>query len=279
MNKKKEDIIQYYKFCDKSYQHWSQTRKNKTYEIHYGFFDSNHKKHKESLINMNRVMANKLNLKSGWKILDAGCGVGASSIFMAKNYDVDVVGITLSKLQLKKAKEFAKKHGTEKHTDFKIQDFEKTDFPPDIFDGIFTLESACYANSKKKYIDETYRVLKHDRYFVCADFFATKKKLNEIEQYAMNNWLNGWIIPNIATTDHFKKLLKKTGFKNIQITDITKNIYPSAKNIYRRGKEGYPEDIYRKLTPMQMEHVKANIFQYITLKMGLWKYLIFYAKK
>ena len=95
MNKKKEDIIQYYKFCDKSYQHWSQTRKNKTYEIHYGFFDSNHKKHKESLINMNRVMANKLNLKSGWKILDAGCGVGASSIFMAKNYD----GWTVKDLQ------------------------------------------------------------------------------------------------------------------------------------------------------------------------------------
>lgn len=275
----KENVKEYYRYCDKSYQHWGQTKKNEIYEIHYGYFDNKHKTHKEALINMNNVLAKTLNPKRGWKILDSGCGVGASSIFLAKNYPVNVVGITVSNLQIKKAKKFANIYKVKKYIKFENRNFEKTNFANKTFDGIWGLESVCYANNKKNYINEAYRILKPNGRFICADFFATKENLNPREKYAMDNWLNGWVMPNLATKDLFKKSMQKAGFKNIKIIDITSNILPSSKEIYNRGKQGYPEDIFEKRSPLQMEHVKANIFQYTTLKMNLWKYLIFYGEK
>lgn len=279
MDKNKRDIAEYYQWCDKSYQHWGQTSQNEVYEIHYGFYDKNHKTHKRSLMRMNEVISSKLNPQKKWNILDAGCGVGASSIYLAKNHDVTVTGITVSKYQVKKAKKFAKKYGIKRKVQFKIQNFENTNFKPETFNGVFGLESICYASDKKDFINEAYRLLKPGGHFVCADFFAIKKNLNPTEKYAMDNWLNGWVMPNIALKDYFQKSMKNAGFKNIQIADITKNILPSAKEIYRRGKEGYPEDIFENRSPKQLEHVKANMFQYITLKMRLWKYLIFYGEK
>lgn len=274
-----ENVKKYYKECDKSYQHWGQMKKNEIYEIHYGYFDDKHKTHKEALVNMNNVLAKILNPEKGWKILDSGCGVGASSIFLAKNYPVTITGITVSNLQIKKAKKFANIYKVKKYIKFENRNFEKTNFKDETFNGILGLESICYANNKRDYIEEACRILKYNGRFVCADFFATKEKLNPVEKYTMDNWLNGWIMPHIATKNSFRKLMEDNGFKNIKVIDITSNILPSAEEIYRRGKQGYPEDIFEKRSPLQMEHVKANIFQYIALKMNLWKYLIFYGEK
>ncbi|MCP4584173.1 MAG: cyclopropane fatty acyl phospholipid synthase [candidate division Zixibacteria bacterium] len=47
----------------------------------------------------------KLNLKSGMKILDIGCGWGGFANYAATNFDVSVVGVTVSKEQVVFAKE------------------------------------------------------------------------------------------------------------------------------------------------------------------------------
>jgi cyclopropane fatty-acyl-phospholipid synthase-like methyltransferase len=99
-------VKEYYKELDKSYQHWGE---EEIYNIHYGFWDEKTKSHIQSLENMNRILAERLQIRPGNKILDAGCGVGASAIWLAKNYDVEVTGITISELQCKKAAAFSNK--------------------------------------------------------------------------------------------------------------------------------------------------------------------------
>jgi cyclopropane-fatty-acyl-phospholipid synthase len=51
------------------------------------------------------LIASKLELKSGQRLLDVGCGWGSFSIHAAKNYGVNVTGITLSASQAKLARE------------------------------------------------------------------------------------------------------------------------------------------------------------------------------
>jgi len=62
--------------------------------IHFGYWEKHTRSHAQSLLAMNRVLANYLGIRSGQRILDAGCGVGGSAIWLAKTYDVQVVGIT-----------------------------------------------------------------------------------------------------------------------------------------------------------------------------------------
>lgn len=52
------------------------------------------------------LIAKKMNLKPGMKVLDIGCGWGGLAKHLAKNYGVNVVGITISKEGARYAQDF-----------------------------------------------------------------------------------------------------------------------------------------------------------------------------
>ena len=51
------------------------------------------------------MICEKLQLKPGMRVLDIGCGWGGLAHYMASNYDVSVVGVTISAEQQKMAQE------------------------------------------------------------------------------------------------------------------------------------------------------------------------------
>jgi len=270
-----QKIKEYYEQSDSSYQHWGGEG---VYNIHYGFWDGKTRSHVEALNNMNRVLAEKLKIKPGDKILDAGCGVGASAIWLAKNYDVEVTGITISEFQCEKAKNFAKKEGLSGRVKFYIQDFNKTNFPDKIFDIVWGLESICYAEKKGKFIREAYRILKNNGKLIVADGFIKKDNLSRLDKFFLNNWIKKWAVPSLAKIGDFQKDLDEAGLKNIEFQDITKNILPSSWEIFKRGIFGWPVYKLSGKNKIQIDHVKGCISQYLALKKGAWIYGIFYAE-
>ena len=73
-----------------------------------------------------RHIAAKLNLRSGHRVLDIGCGFGGMALFLARNYGVHVTGITLSTEQLKTAQERAARQGLTRLVDFRFEDYRQT---------------------------------------------------------------------------------------------------------------------------------------------------------
>ncbi|QII47152.1 class I SAM-dependent methyltransferase [Flagellimonas oceani] len=74
---------------------------------------------------MNKIhhILKKLNLREGQTLLDIGCGWGFLAIEAAKKYRVRVLGITLSKEQLKKAQERIKDEGLQVLVAVKLMDY------------------------------------------------------------------------------------------------------------------------------------------------------------
>ena len=81
-------------------------------------------------------IAAKLHLKPGMKVLDIGCGWGGMAIYLAQNYDVEVVGVTLSDEQLALGHERVKKLGLEGKVDLRLQDYRHV---PETFDRIVSV--------------------------------------------------------------------------------------------------------------------------------------------
>jgi cyclopropane-fatty-acyl-phospholipid synthase len=87
-------------------------------------------------INKCRLLAAKLSLKPGQKVLDIGCGWGGLAIYLAQVADVEVLGVTLSKEQHALANARVKAAGLEKRVRIEMQDYRTI---PETFDRIVSV--------------------------------------------------------------------------------------------------------------------------------------------
>ena len=94
-------------------------------------------------------IAAKLDLKPGQRVLDIGCGWGGMALYLHKVAGVDVLGVTLSKEQLKVARERAAKAGVADRVKFELIDYRHLD---DRFDRIVSV--GMFEHVGAKHYDE-----------------------------------------------------------------------------------------------------------------------------
>src|SRR6185295_15365654 len=96
-----KNIVDYYAESENAYKDsWDL---NNSLAIHYGYWDDKVTSFPQSLLRMNEVMMEAARITANDKVLDAGCGVGGSSIFIAAKLGCSVTGITLSERQMQQA--------------------------------------------------------------------------------------------------------------------------------------------------------------------------------
>ena len=83
-----------------------------------------------------RLLASKLCLADGMRVLDIGCGWGDLALYLAKLENVHVTGVTLSKEQQKLASERARQAGLSDRVKFELRDYRDVD---DRFDRIVSV--------------------------------------------------------------------------------------------------------------------------------------------
>ncbi|QDT14406.1 SAM-dependent methyltransferase [Alienimonas californiensis] len=81
--------------------------------------------------NKKRHLAAKLALAPGQRVLDIGCGWGGLALYLAKEHDVHVTGVTLSVEQHRVACERAEKLGLSDKVEFLLKDYRELDGPFD----------------------------------------------------------------------------------------------------------------------------------------------------
>jgi tocopherol O-methyltransferase len=277
----KNDIARYYDLSEVHYRKiW---KLDKSHSLHYGYWDHSVKNFHEALLNINKVLAEIAEIKGGENILDAGCGVGGSSMWLAKEKNCLVTGISLNEKQINKAIASAKIFGLTERVRFEIKDYSNTSYPGDSFDIVWAIESVCYADDKIEFLKEASRVLKPGGRLIIADFFK-KKDLDPEESDQVRKWAACWAINDFATTEEFGAKLKQSRFHDIVWENATDAILPSAKRLYRSYFPGIVgARLYQFFNPRATElgknSVQSAYLQYQTLKKGLWKYQIVKAVK
>src|SRR5262245_39559721 len=87
------NIARYYRETGWQYRHmW--TGKD-SLALHYGYWDAHVNSHRAALHRMNEELARRAQITVGNVILDAGCGWGGSSIWLAQNYNVRTLGLNI----------------------------------------------------------------------------------------------------------------------------------------------------------------------------------------
>lgn len=226
-----KDIIKYYTNCLIDYENgWGL---NTLYSMHNGYYDENAKTHEEAILNYNKILAEKAQITKSDLVLDSGCGVGGSSIWLAKHVGCKAIAVNIHDIQLEKGKKYAKKEDVLDKIKFVLGNYHNLDFQDNSFDVVWATDTVCHSDNKKKFIDEAYRLLKPGGRIIIADIFLIDdKRFSMREKYCLKKLLKGWAIPDLSYVNKFSEYLNESGFKNVEFTDITENIFSSFKRMY-----------------------------------------------
>jgi tocopherol O-methyltransferase len=276
------DVADYYDQTLIHYKQWWNLKESQS--LHYGMWFEDTKSFTESLHNTNKIMAIHASIADNSHVLDAGCGVGGAALFLAKEFNCDVQGITLSPKQVDFARSAIDKQSLGHLVEISKQDYTKTSFSDNSFDFVWACESSSSAPDKLDFIKEAYRVLKPGGKLILTDFFWPEDGMDDVSQY-MEKWGKTWGISAFETIKAFNKHLIASGFKNLELHDYTSNVTPSAKRMYRAYQFGTPWSLAynainkRKVSRFARTHYLCGKYQYKALLAGLWKYKLIVASK
>lgn len=251
--------------------------------VHFGYTDDSTRSHTDALKNMNRVLADRVRIQPGERVLDAGCGVGGSSLWLATERGAEVVGITLAARQAAMARDNAIRRGVTDRVQFEVADFTATPFPDASFDVVWAVESMCHAPRKAAFYREAARLLRPGGRVVVADFVRAARPLDSTGERLLHEWLDGWAVPDIDTPGEHLAHLASAGFAEPRLDDVTTHTRPSLRRLYRMAYWTYPLAVLGRVTGVRSEvqhgNVIASIRQYQALRRDAWFYSILSATK
>ena len=136
--------------------------------LHHGYWISGDESKKTAQVQLVEHLAQTANLQPRAKILDIGCGFGASSIYLARKYQADVTGITISPPQVEIANQAAVQAGTS--ASFVCMDAEKMSLSKS-FDVLWSIESISHYQDVPRFFANATKLLNPGGTFALTDWF------------------------------------------------------------------------------------------------------------
>jgi tocopherol O-methyltransferase len=267
-------LISYFEDTKRDYRLWWMT--STALAMHFGFYDEQTRNHAEALANMNRVMATRANLHCSDRVLDAGCGVGGSAIWLARELGASVVGINVVPGEIDRGRRYARRRNVADRVTFELQDMTRTAFPDGSFDVVWAIESVCHVPDKGNFLAEARRLLKPGGRLVVADAFRRRRPFGSADERLLHDWLSAWAVPDLTTPNEFTHAAEKNGFARVQFEDVSVHVEPSSRRMYRLMRILYPLGVAKRMiglfTDVQLANRRSALEQYRVVKRGLLVY-------
>jgi len=221
--------------------------------MHHGYYGSNgqHRKdRRQAQIDLIEELLSWAQVTNAETILDVGCGIGGSTLYLAKKFDANAVGITLSPVQAKRAGERAAEQGIAlqafenfEHSgapavQFQVTDALDTPFADNSFDFIWSMESGEHMPDKTGFLRECYRLLKPGGTFLMATWChrptdTLAGPLTDSEQQHLDSLYELYHLPYVISLKEYGNIATDTGFSDIEMADWSRQVEFFRQDVVR----------------------------------------------
>ena len=191
--------------------------------IHHGLWSGNESP-KIAARQLTEQLIREANVREGDRVVDIGCGMGGSSIHLAKHHQCSVTGVTISSFQKRYATWSSRLAGTSRATTFLCQDAEKTEFPEHSFDVAWSIECTEHLFDKPAFFRKMATWLKPGgRVAICA-WLAGDDPLTEVQTKLIHEVCEGMFCPSFGTEADYCQWLTDAGLTMTKVHDWTSRV-------------------------------------------------------
>jgi tocopherol O-methyltransferase len=187
--------------------------------LHHGYWIRGDESKEKAQLQLIEHLAQLANVKPNSDILDIGCGFGASSLYLARQYSASVTGITISSVQVEMAKQAAA--GEQLPAQFLLMDAEAMCFQKQ-FDVLWSVESISHYQNLEKFFASAAKLLKPGGSFAITDWFK-KKNLTREETRKFIEPIEKGMFVELHALDDYEQFLIANGLRIVHREVLNKN--------------------------------------------------------
>ncbi|BAU40592.1 methyltransferase domain-containing protein [Leptolyngbya sp. O-77] len=223
-------------FYDASSGLWEQVWGEHMHHGYYGPTGTERKERRQAQIDLIEELLRWGGVSQATAILDVGCGIGGSSLYLAEKFGAAATGITLSPVQARRATERAAAAGLGDRTQFQVADALKMPFADGRFDLVWSMESGEHMPDKTQFLKECHRVLKPGGTFLMATWChrpIDESPLTREEQAHLEKIYRVYRLPYVISLAEYEAIAHSLGYCNLRTADWSPAVVPFWDEVVR----------------------------------------------
>jgi sarcosine/dimethylglycine N-methyltransferase len=210
--------------------------------IHLGTFASPDEPLQAAMARSNARMTEGLGLGPQHRVLDVGCGYGATARELARRFGCRVLATNISERELDWGRELTEQAGLAENVSFEYADFHDLPFDDAAFDVYWSQEAFLHAADKTRVLGEAWRVLKPGGRLVFTDLLVRRDTPPEMRAVIYDRVK----APDMWDAPDYVDALAHAGFRVRTAQDWSEHVAPTygwVRNALERRRAEFEQRI------------------------------------
>ncbi|HWB00042.1 MAG TPA: class I SAM-dependent methyltransferase [Pirellulales bacterium] len=201
--------------------------------IHHGLWTG-----QESPVVAQRQLVTELaelaRITPGSLVLDVGCGMGGSSMHLAREFGCAVTGVTLSPVQRWWANTWARARGLGRQLTVMCDDVEQTDFSDASFDVVWSIECTEHLYDKASFFARAARWLRPGGKLAICAWLAGGDSLDVGRTAQVERVCEAFLCPSLGSAADYERWMSDAGLRAVARKDWTNRVMRTWEICQRR---------------------------------------------
>lgn len=185
--------------------------------VHHGLWRTGRESRDAATEALSLAVAARLEIASGDRLIDIGCGYGATARLFARRFGAEVTGFTVAGAQAAHAPPAP-------GVSILHRDWLDNGLADGVADGAYAIESSEHFTDKQHFFAEAYRVLRPGGRLVLCAWLAAERPSRCAVRHLLEPICREGRLPSMGSESDYRAMAAEAGFRVAAVEDVSRQV-------------------------------------------------------